>query len=859
MPEKIHDYATGKERTKTREEVVRQQFERILIDDLGYPKSHVDIEFPIRRGSKGRAESADIAVFNSPSHDQTNLRLIVETKAPGESFDNQVFSYATATTAEYAVWFDGLDRDRSQGAKYFWRDLENEPTNFVDIPAIPGYGQSLEEIGNYKKSQLKPAKNLKLIFRKMHNRLYGEGPLKREGEIAREVIKLLFCKLYDELYTSGETCRFRATVKEVDSDSGRKAVGNRIRDLFGELQSDPEYSSMFENEEIRYGDEWITHIVSELQAFSLTHPETDTDAVGEAYEVFLGPQLKGESGQFFTPRTVVRMAVEMLDPSMVDRERLIDPACGSGGFLTYCLRHVRDEAHNHYNQRNDWVEQRVREYATSFICGLEIEPLLHRVAKSYMAILGDGRNGLFQEDSLSIRSSWSDNTKEKIELDSFDVVLTNPPFGTKIKIESDQTLEEYDLGHDLKDGQPQEKRSSGQDPAILFIERVRDFLKQEADSGEAGRAAIVLPRQILSGHDGKIVEIRKWILRNFKVDAVVDLPSETFQPYTGTITSVLFVTRKPEGPPSENDYDVYMAISENIGHDRRGNQLVRRDQDGNTVYDEDGNPILLNELPNISDGYARYKNEEDLEDPNWSPEVPCFTTDLSEILDQDESRLDASYYDPETNEIAKKIQDLETESSSIKIERLAELVDNDDSVFYPGRHKRNYVDPKEYDAVPFLSGTQILQTRAFDVNFQPRSYEPMEDHFVEEGWILITRSGSTGRVIYVGEELAGYRISDGVAVTEHAIRVIPDKDKIHPGYLYAFLSSDIGEVLINKGIYASVVEHITPEHILDIPVPVPPSSVQEEIGENALEAIAKKNEANSKIQDAQADITSIIE
>ncbi len=177
MTEKIRDYATGKLVVLTAEEAVRQQFERILIDELGYPKSHLDIEFPIQRGAKRRAEEADIAVFRSDVHDQKNLYMVVETEPPGHPFDDQVFSYVTATTAEFGVWFDGLDRKRSKGAQFRWRDMATDPTKFVEIPALPAYGQNLDEIGKYEKSQLRPARSLKGVFQKMHNRLYGEGPL----------------------------------------------------------------------------------------------------------------------------------------------------------------------------------------------------------------------------------------------------------------------------------------------------------------------------------------------------------------------------------------------------------------------------------------------------------------------------------------------------------------------------------------------------------------------------------------------------------------------------------------------------------------------------------------------------------
>ena len=263
---RVRDYVTGNDVALTPEEMVRQDFEHILVDALGYPKSNIRPAFPIQRGARGkRAEQADLAVFRSPTFDQTNIDIIIETKAPGELFDDQAFSYATATTAQFVVWFDGLDRQKSTGARYFWRDLAQTPTLFQPIPVLPSYGQTLDEVGQYTKAQLRPAMNLKSLFQKMHNRLYGEGPLKREEAIAQEVIKIIFCKIYDELYTPGEMCEFRATIAELRSELGTERVAERIHGLYSDLRRHPEYAAMFSGDEMQYDAHWISYIVSELQ------------------------------------------------------------------------------------------------------------------------------------------------------------------------------------------------------------------------------------------------------------------------------------------------------------------------------------------------------------------------------------------------------------------------------------------------------------------------------------------------------------------------------------------------------------------------------------------------------------------
>jgi hypothetical protein len=183
---RLYDYATGKEIKSNPEEAYRQLFERILIDDLGYPKDHIGIEVVIQRGSSRNAEKADIVVYNSNIHRQENMYMVIEIETPKKKYDLQVFSYVTATTAPYAVWFAGYDK-ASEGPHYLYRDMAVDPTNFTPIPTLPRYGETQDAIGKYRMNDLKPAKALKLLFQRLHFRLYGSGPIKREENVAKEI------------------------------------------------------------------------------------------------------------------------------------------------------------------------------------------------------------------------------------------------------------------------------------------------------------------------------------------------------------------------------------------------------------------------------------------------------------------------------------------------------------------------------------------------------------------------------------------------------------------------------------------------------------------------------------------------
>lgn len=847
---RFFDYATGKEVRSNPEEEYRQLFEHILIDDLGYPKENIDIEVVLQRGAARNAERADIVVYNDSNHKQENAYIIIEIETPKKKYDLQAFSYVTATTAPYCVWFAGFEKN-SEGPYYHYRDLKTDPTKFALIPTLPRYGESQETIGLYRKQDLKPAKALKLLFTRMYYHLYGNGPIKREENIAIEVIKLLFCKIMDEI-SPDELCEFRATPSELNSDEGKKAIRQRIDKLYATLLKDPDFGAMFKGETIEYDNNWIAYIVSELQGIALMHEDTNTDALGDAYEILLPSTLKGESGQFFTPREIVRFAMDVISPQYKNSEVILDTACGSGGFLSIAIEKLRKQIDELYKARGfskDRLNSLLKDYADKYIFGCDIDPLLYRISKSYMAIVGDGKSNIYNFDSLEPYAGLNERFRKRIKPGSVDLITTNPPFGTHIKDTRKVVLEQYELGHKLSNGVPTAELLDGQDPDKLFVERDIQYLKEAIDGKDGGRMVIVLPKQNLSGAQEESVEFRKWLMRKVQIVAIVDLPREAFQPHTGTKTSLVFLKKVQRIPDS---YPIFMAVSEAVGHDRRGNPLYKKDASGMNLLDDDKNPVIWNDLPDILEQWNHYiltrTVNQAVENDGHAPS--CFVINSKQIYDDPSRRIDAWYWDPNKNNLAKQIE--ESVGGDVQeIVRLGDLV-VEHGIFYPGRHKRNYVDPGK-DSVPFYSGTQILQIRPFDLQYQPRDYAPAAKHFVEKDWILITRSGSTGRVVMVTDSMAG------TMVTEHVIRVICDETIVDPYYVYAYLATDsIGKVLLEKGIYASVVDHITPDFVATIPIPRLSPEKEKAIADKVRESERKRDEANRAFLEERAAIESVM-
>lgn len=368
----------------------------------------------------------------------------------------------------------------------------------------------------------------------------------------------------------------------------------QFRVIFGEPHNSVEarIQALFEHVKIEYPDVFRTHEVISLDAHSMTYVvgelqnycllEASRDAIGDAFEVFIGPAVRGEEGQFFTPRNVIQMMVEVVDPK--PGETIIDPACGSGGFLTVALEHVWRTLELEARQKA-WsaplAERRKREIASRCFRGLDKDAFLTKVTKAYMAIIGDGRGGIFCEDSLAEPSFWNPDAQSAIGLGSFDIVITNPPFGSKIKVTGERKLSQYVLarkwspphvsGDDWKDTS---KYRSDQAPQILFIERCIQLLKP------GGKLAIVLPESIFGMPvHGYVVQ---YLFDHFSLRGFVSLPEEVFQPYTHAKTCIVFLEKKSPHP----DENIEMAIADWCGHDSRGNPSIRTGVNGDELLDD---------------------------------------------------------------------------------------------------------------------------------------------------------------------------------------------------------------------------------------------------------------------------------
>jgi type I restriction enzyme M protein len=584
----IEDFISGQQVKATPEEVdAVQVFSRVLVEDYGYPKEKIQTRPQWRVKSRPsdttKPYPVDIAVFSEADHTDENVEIIIECKSKSRKDGRgQLENYLTFSKARIGVWFNGNERE------FIYKNESDGKVEFTNIPNIPQYGQRVEDIGRFSRKDLRPATNLKSVFRTIRNYLAANAVgITRDEVFAQQLINLIFCKIYDERFTKqDDIMTFRAGHEEAVDD-----VHSRVTELFEKVKS--QYDDVIEvGDTITLDPKSLSYVVGELQLYSIQ--DSARDAVGDAFEVFIGPSLKGGQGQFFTPRNVVKMVVDMIDPSA--SQKIIDPACGSGGFLVEGLRHVWKKVQEK-GESFDWpmheIEAEKQKVAIKNFKGIDKDYFLSKVAKAYMAILGDGRGGVHCENSLESPSKWASKTRESVQLGTFDIVITNPPFGKKLAIESVDILKNYELGHKWKhnlesDIFEKQGLQDKQPPQILFIERCLDLLK------DGGTLGIVLLESIFGMPKYRYVV--DYLERNTNIKSIVTMPEDLFQPHTHAKCCVVICEKISA---SSIDYPIFMADIKWCGHDSRGNPTIRKNAKGE---DE-----LLDDIPKVAEIYKKGK------------------------------------------------------------------------------------------------------------------------------------------------------------------------------------------------------------------------------------------------------------
>lgn len=657
-------------------EITLQSLIAMLNEEYGFDLSDMERDFSLTYvdyEGKNKRMKIDLAIFEAGKpHDTDGLiRMCIVQDDKIKAKDSKKGVEATLQVAlqgiencDFGLWTNGDEFHFLQKEIDQWNQV-----NCFDISDFPGEGQTMDDLIN-RADKIQPRKpaNDSLIrtFKRCHDYIYGNEGMKKTA--FWELLNLIFCKIYDEKRRflpspNGESYRrkFWVGVKEQNTDEGLKAISKRIKGIFEELKSDKLFSEVFDgNEQINLSERGLAYIAGELAKYSFL--DATVDVKGTAYETIVSNTLKQEAGQFFTPRNLIRCMVEMMDPD--ENMRVLDPACGSGGFLVIVLDHVRRKIAKRlypeltglyltekFNSKE--VNDLVTDYAERMVFGFDFDPDLKKAARMNMVMAGDGHANIFNVNSLDYPFGSKTDELEKIKntitysvqngadkdtaydfedaRGKFDLIFTNPPFGAKVEVDF-EISKRYELGHnwskDTWGNFAKGNASSSEAPEVLFIEQCYNFLKP------GGRVAIVLPDGILGNPNTEYV--RDWILKRFKVLASLDLPVEMFLPQVGVQASVLFLQKKTDAERDAavngEDYEVFMAIAETVGKDRRGVPIYKRDEDGAELlfdsikevllYDKNGNTKLNSrkirikklddDLPVITESFHEFKQKSSL-------------------------------------------------------------------------------------------------------------------------------------------------------------------------------------------------------------------------------------------------------
>lgn len=637
--------------------------------------------------------------------------------------------------------------------------------------------------------ELRPAHNLSAIFGECHNHIYAnEGFLK--DKIFHEMVKLLVMKLYDEQNTEKCGVQFGVTSTEYRSLLANTPSGFEVRiaKLFDTVQN--KYGSLFSDDSLKLKPLTLAYIVGRLQYISLV--QTPGDVKGEAFQAFVYRHQRGDRGEFFTPYPIVKLAVEMIAPQ--PNEKVIDPACGSGGFLIQTISCV-----SRYHPDVDkaaYIQENIR--------GIEFNPDVALSAMIRLAFEGGAGSEIVCANALV--------EKEQLN-NAFDVVLTNPPFGSKGKVEDQRILKSYLLARRWAKTQNDAWEVTRnvlprQSPEILFIEQSLKLLHP------GGRMAIVLPDGLLQNISNS--HIRFWIRSRAKVIAVASIPQEAFLPYgTGIKTSLVLLQKLPS-----NAENVFMARIQKIGYDVKGQPAYKHDDSGRIMKTRSGLNIIDDDMDEIASAYSRFK------DGTLEIETEAIYVVAENSLN---ARFDVEHYQPEDRRLLDALQ----ASGAKPLGELADIHKEPDGFRLKSNREIRYVAISDVDARTMQVVSQQI--------IKPHEAPSRATYRVRKGDIITAVSGaSTGTsrqaTALITEDEDGAICSNGFAVLRNI-------HGVEPLFLLAYMRTAYYLRQVRRLMTGHAIPAISVDDLVKVLVPIPPKKIQKKIDGTVASISAMRKEA----------------
>ena len=617
--------------------------------------------------------------------------------------------------------------------------------------------------------------NLLRRFEEIHDFIYANDGLSPQQAL-EEFVKILFAKIFDE-----------NSKENLFSTASFSTLFEKTKDI---------YPDIFEKDDkIKLSNSAIKFAVSKLQDISLLN--SSQDAKGLAFQKFLSHHEKDRLGQFFTPEPVIDFCVAMMQPLQSDK--IIDPACGSGGFLMSALKYLQK-----YNQNIN-----IHDIISKNIFGFDINKSILRITKMKLLLEANIKANVVSANSLENFENLND---------TFDLILANPPFGAKIT--NSDTLKKYDLGYkwtkNEHDFYKTKNLQSSQNTDILFIERCLKLLK------EGGRMGIVLPNG--NFENPSLEYLRFYIKQKSRLLAIIKLPQETFIPFgTGVKTSILFLEKKSKN--IEKQYHVFFGKITKLGYqgNKNGTPVYKKDKFGQIIKDNHGQPILDEDFSEIVEQYKMFKS-------NISNNtITSFSINCNKIY----GRFDFDFYSPENKVFSKTLKNGKT----VKLGEICDIVKMKSLKLKNTNEKVDYVELSDVNTHSF----EIINSTNYTVHELPSraSYEIFEGDIITAiaGNSVGTKKHATA---FVSKEFDGCICTNGFRVFRNF--------KIDPYYFLYFLRSE--EFLKQMFMYrtGAAIPNVSDTDLANIEIYVPLNGDKEKISKQIRKAFELKQEFKNQIE-----------
>lgn len=815
-----------KEINLTPEEVVRQLYLLVLLQDYAYPKDRLQLEYSVSFGTEKKR--ADIVIMDKDRPETPYI--IVELKKPKlKEGKEQLKSYCNATGAPMGVWTNG------DSISYYHR---KDPNYFEDIPHIPRANERLTDVLSERwtiddlikhDKLINERKSLKDLILEMEDEVLANAGI----DVFEEMFKLVFAKLYDEMLGGRDKKRYLVFKNYGETETELKT---KIQDLFDKARE--KWEGVFSTDSrLQLTPSHLAVCVASLEKVKLFN--SNLDVVDEAFEYLINKTSKGEKGQYFTPRYVIDMCVKMLNPK--EDETMIDTAAGSCGFPVHTIFHVWKQilADENIEQSHLFTLEkkplRCDDYVQSKVFAIDFDEKAVRVGRTLNLIAGDGQTNVLHLNTLDFER-WNEKTEDRDWLDiyndgwkrlrklrgdkanqrfNFDILMANPPFAGDIK--ETRMLAKYELSK-----KPNGKRQTAVGRDILFIERNLSFLK------DGGRMAVVLPQGRFNNSSDKA--IREFIAERCRILAVVGLHGNVFKPHTGTKTSVLFLQKWTDDKgicPKREDYPIFFATMQTLSKDNSGDKIYVKQANGDFLLDEHGHLIVEHDLFNhesltqdgIAEAFVEFAKKENLSFFESSPfdEVKYRALleglEISEVMlsyvlaNNEIFRFDSSYF-------LKDFLKTETLVRNNKFDKLKNLVSSIKSFgAYSLNNQVEYLDK----GIPFIRAVDMKNST---INFDGILYISNDAHKllwkseVKPEMVLLSMSGTIGNVAIASKNWT-YPINSSQDLAKIDTNWI-----INPYFLYCFLSSKFGQQFLKREERGSIQQHVFLSQIEQIEIPL---------------------------------------